>query len=957
MAQWWHNQQEGWWEQQWQWNDNQWQGGQWQDHSVDDRWNRHDGWYEQEDRHAGDRRSSNDWSTHQEPDERPWWEQEWNHSSWEPTTASQSKDNEESERDVTGGDRGGEDGSVEGISSTQSHDRKKITGKEVLPSFDGTTTLRDYRRRVALFLATTGIDEEFRAGRLMEKLEGRAWQATQTLDVTQLRKPGGVDFLLDHLQQELEPVEHLQIFNVLHGFFKSFRRNRGEEFTTFDTRFRDQVQKPQEIGAPLEGLVKSFWFLETSGISGDLRKQVVAAAGGSYQYERLRSALVALVPTVRKDEGETMRHQPSSNHKGKFGPRKIHGVNAVDEGDQEEAEHLHGDLERDDGDEEAQALEKEAQVLLTQAAKRRSQAEKARGFQRMESSSERDARVESMKSRLACNACRAHGVVAYGHWHADPECPYFEESQKKKKKKGENERGDRTKKVFTVQEGNNGGEEDESSDSEEAVYEVMMTWADYRGGHGIAMTDTCCAKTVVGDEWARHHMEVLRDAGVEFLVVRERNPFRFGPGRKVYSTGAFIFPLALPGGKGIAIVRASMVEGNIPLLLSKKALTELGGTLFLKQEKLGLSELETEVDLITTPADQVGVRIDAFDERHRRFRHGHLLDLLDGLDEIVIMVQKRTEGPKRLGGISRDESKTPQEPLSHPGKRMHRKKTTKHTAAVSSSKPAEREYQTDRPLDHEQDASTEAQGRLCGGDCRPMWSASRGAGQAYSGQVEGDMVCCSSTPPGEDPAGGMEEGKPRYSPRALCGVGGSGSQSEHRRSSLAWVEEKPILAGDRDLDAGPRGRKREERTRGGSPDTSLPGLQDSHDAPDQRPNRPRLLRLPAVPELQEDIEPHLRGPTNRGGSKGLGCKEQCEEGDQGRDRDGSWIWQKGSQAIDGAGKFYKRVMEFGRGDETRCSLGHGTKVPHEPDQGRDGCDPSETGGISSGGPPRSECRQ
>lgn len=124
---------------------------------------------------------------------------------WEPTTASQSKDYDESEKEMSGLEREktSEEASVEGSGSTNGRDRKKVTGKEVLPSFDGTTPLRDYRRRVALFLATTGIDEEFRAGRLMEKLEGRAWRATQTLDVTQIRKPSGVDFLLDHLQQNL----------------------------------------------------------------------------------------------------------------------------------------------------------------------------------------------------------------------------------------------------------------------------------------------------------------------------------------------------------------------------------------------------------------------------------------------------------------------------------------------------------------------------------------------------------------------------------------------------------------------------------------------------------------------------------------------------------------------------------------------------------------------------------
>ena len=168
--------------------------------------------------------------------------------------------------------------------------------------------------------------------------------------------------------------------------------------------------------------------------------------------------------------------------------------------------------------------------------------------------------------------------------------------------------------------------------------------------------------------------------------------------------------MAVPGGKGVAIVRASMVEGNIPLLLSKKALTELGGAIFLKQEKLGLSELQTKVELITTPSDQVGIRIDAFDERHRRFRHDHLLDLLESLDEIAIMIPRRTEGSKVLGEKNRDGTKTPQEPPKHPGKKKHDTKTTNETAAVLSSKSSEIPRKGLCKRDHEQGTSSQVEG-------------------------------------------------------------------------------------------------------------------------------------------------------------------------------------------------------------------------------------------------------
>ena len=77
------------------------------------------------------------------------------------------------------------------------------TGKEHVPENDGSGPMRDYQRRVRLFEMSTGIDPEYRAQKLMERLTGAAWQATETLDVKQLKSAQGVEKLLQHLWQEL----------------------------------------------------------------------------------------------------------------------------------------------------------------------------------------------------------------------------------------------------------------------------------------------------------------------------------------------------------------------------------------------------------------------------------------------------------------------------------------------------------------------------------------------------------------------------------------------------------------------------------------------------------------------------------------------------------------------------------------------------------------------------------
>lgn len=350
-----------------------------------------------------------------------------------------------------------------------------------------------------------------------------------------LRSANGVEYLLDHLQQELEPVEHLNTFTVIHEFFHGFKRLKGEEFVSYDTRFRGMLQKLEEIGAPLEGLVRSYWFLTCAGISADLRKQVVAASGGSYQYEKLRASLVAIVPTVKKEDTEAKNN--AETQKTRFFRQKdskAHGVHAVEDGGEEDGPPTEGDGGEDD--EEAMAMEQEAQVLMTQAARKRATAEKARGFQKVESSRDREARLEKLKTTLPCAACRAHGRTSFGHWQADKECPFYEETQKMKQSKAS---GSQERKVFTVTE----EQESDTSDSEEDAFAVMMTQACAAMEIDYAMTDTCCAKTVAGEEWAQQQMKKLWENGVEFGVVRESQPFCFGPGKRIHSTYALVFPL------------------------------------------------------------------------------------------------------------------------------------------------------------------------------------------------------------------------------------------------------------------------------------------------------------------------------------------------------------------------------------------------------------------------------
>ena len=220
---------------------------------------------------------------------------------------------------------------------------------------------------------------------------------------------------------------------------------------------------------------------------------------------------------------------------------------------------------------------------------------------------------------MPCSACKANGKTVYGHWHGDSECPY-----NKKTAKGSSN-------VMAVV-------EDELSDSDEdympSTANVFLArqipdgdaldeyWcanavAVSSEGHDqdflLALSDTCCARSVAGEKWAKAHMAHLHHKGVDVYVVDEVRPFRFGAGPRIASRYSIVFPVHVGGGCAVPWLRVSVVDQDVPLLLSKNALKALGARLDLGRARLEFVKLETEVSLIETQSGLCGFEINTVD--------------------------------------------------------------------------------------------------------------------------------------------------------------------------------------------------------------------------------------------------------------------------------------------------------------------------------------------------------
>ena len=858
----------------WGTNHNQYQQ-QWQTSSWDSypwSWN-HSGWHH--DQFRGDRWYQGTWHRND-----AWSLWSWDRQNYDMNTADRELGSEAHADEVDGetqqrrqskqteatkastSEDGGRLEDEEGSTVT---DNKGIkTGKDYIPEFDGKTPMRDYERRVRLFEANTSIHPSYRAGKLIERLTDQAWRATEMLDIQTLKVSDGVDRLLRHLWGELEPLEFLRIFSTLNDFYKGFKRSTGQQFTEYDMEFRRQCQRLDEIDAGIHGVTRAYWFLEKAGLGPELRKQVVAAAGGCYDYPKLRAALVAIVPNVQKDEPKpgvhvratsSQSHRPAQQYHAKKGAS--HNVHAVQEEHSQTAEDAEEEEPSEDEELDAEQLEEQAEVLMTQAARKRAANEKGRGFQKQETQAEREARVTEMKSRMACSACKANGFTRYGHWHNDRECPYYGQPKKSAKKKDKPE-----KDVFAV-----ATEDLEESDDEFLIHLVQKENSVMASGiqkvrhgdlRGMALSDTCCSRSVSGEVWMQKHLKMLWEKGEDFYVLKERQIYRFGGGPRIASEYAALIPVNIPGSDRQAFLRVSVVKQSIPLLMSKSALQALGAVLDLPRGQVEFRALSTCTPLVTTPTGHVGFKIDAEPNSVNYAKVITFDDLCQHLHddacEVVVAACIRTEG-------QRHEHDSPQTCYQEPrklgkgvGKRdnvhvdtIHQCSSARSESGTSCTTNVRRVIPPDQDDHHGGDDSSEAKTRVRGQHCCADEGLSRELEQARLGSVEGhlDDHQAEQTHPGVST--GMEEVQSVHPSADVLPTLCRGARSPQRRP-LGKVEEERLDHGARVLRGPEDGRAGDGTEAVGQP--HMPRVRHSYDVEDKSDEQRGLLGMHEIPVLQ-----------------------------------------------------------------------------------------------------------
>ena len=119
---------------------------------------------------------------------------------------------------------------------------------------------------------------------------------------------------------------------------------------------------------------------------------------------------------------------------------------------------------------------------------------------------------------------------------------------------------------------------------------------------GYAVLDSGCGKTIVGAETLKQFVDIWKKEGIEVPQERhEENAFKYGNGHREVSHRSIDMPVTI--GERSGVVRAAVVKGNAPLLLSRPSLKRLQARLDFDGDKLELFGATT-VDVKVNSAGQ-----------------------------------------------------------------------------------------------------------------------------------------------------------------------------------------------------------------------------------------------------------------------------------------------------------------------------------------------------------------
>ena len=463
----------------------------------------------------------------------------------------------------------------------------KASERLAVPTFNGDDSedlggsARSYLRQIEAWRRMTSLPISQQGLVLYQNLSGKAWIAAEELSVPRLASDDGVSYLVSWVSARFLDLEVARIGRAFSDFFRRLRRRPGQSIREYNTEYDRLHARLREVGCSLPQECAAWLYVDRLQLEEPQELNLLASVGNEYNLLRLQQA------AVLHDRGH---RKPWETTKG----RKTHTAHMTCNGDEddEQAHEGYEDAELEDGVPEEVAI---AFATYQSAKDRYKDSTKARGYQGDKAGQSsapnkdraraaelsREEKVKIMKAKSFCSSCGQKG-----HWHKDAECP--------------NQAAQNVSVCHHVP---------------AEVYSLR-----HEGKTLVGITDTACAKAVAGTMWLQQYSDVLALQGVRPELVRESEAFRFGTGKIHHSAFHVVICFAL--GNRTVEMKTSIINGDVPLLLSKRALAQLGMV----------------YDIAANCADFKSVNLQKFE----------LITTSSGHPAIPIIPSRPTGGPDRL---------------------------------------------------------------------------------------------------------------------------------------------------------------------------------------------------------------------------------------------------------------------------------------------------------------------
>ena len=444
------------------------------------------------------------------------------------------------------------------LSYNDTGDTKRATLSErmAVPSFSADSSgsdlgasARSYIRQIDAWIKVTRAPQHQQALLLYQHLQGRAWVESEELCVDDLALESGVQTFKQWIIDRYQKVEISKVAETLTYFFKKLRRQPGQSIREFNSLYDRAHTRLLEIECKLSEVAKAWAYLNALGLSYAEELGVLASVGNEYNTHRLQKAAILHEKSLKAPWTFKRGNHEDSKPKG---PRGAFFTDLQEDSEGETA------TNGDGLPEEAAAELHEAYVAQETAKNRYREVARARGLdpEQIRNNGKTAAeRLAYAKGRSFCSGCKRRG-----HWNRDPECPLNQ--------------GRALEPPETTPKVGNGGD---GKDGIKENYVVHVAYEVGDFGHSnqlTAITDCACSKTVVGQKWIQEYLVRARDAGLEHQLIECSDEFRFGASKLFKAAYTITVMICLENRP--FLVRAAVVTGEVPLLLSRSVLAGLG---------------------------------------------------------------------------------------------------------------------------------------------------------------------------------------------------------------------------------------------------------------------------------------------------------------------------------------------------------------------------------------------